>query len=191
MSTIRFFRNLPLLETTRLRLRPLARADAADVFAYAADAQVAATTTWQPHRTLAQSRQFIDRVLQRYEHGRPAAWAVVLKATGSVIGTCGFTAVDTGNRRGEIGYALGRDYWGRGLMTEAVRAILPVGFQKLKLECIAAVCLSDNIASARVLEKAGLTYQGTLRDAILHKGTYRDLQQYSISRSDFLADAAK
>lgn len=189
MSTIRFFRNLPTLETDRLCLRKLTRQDTADVFAYAADAQVAGPTTWQPHRTLAQSGQFIERVLQRYDHGRPAAWAVVLKSAQRVIGTCGFTAVDTGDGRGELGYALGRAYWGQGLMTEAVTAVLPVGFYVLNLERIEATCLSDNIASARVLEKAGMVYEGTLRHAILHKGAYRDLRLYAIIRSDFAAHA--
>lgn len=189
MSISHFFRNLPTLETDRLWLRKLTRADAADVFAYAADGEVATTTTWQPHRTLAQSRQFIERVLQRYEHGRPAAWAVVLKSAQRVIGTCGFTALDTDNNRGEIGYALGRAYWGQGLMTEAVTAVLPVGFHVLNLERIEATCLRDNIASARVLEKAGMAYEGTLRHAILLKGAYHDLCLHAIIRSDLAARA--
>lgn len=180
------FGNLPVLETERLRLRKLTRADIPDVFAYASDAEVSAQTTWNPHQTQEQSRQFVERVLRVYQYGEVGPWGVEHKGDGRIIGTCGFNDLDTYHRRAEIGYALARPYWNLGLTTEAVTAVLRFGFGRLLLNRIQAMCLTANIGSARVMEKAGMRYEGLLRSYAYIKGDYRDLKLYAILREDWL-----
>src|SRR5688572_23694233 len=114
---------IPTLETERLLLRPLTRDDAADIFAYAADPEVARTTTWLPHTTLDDAHEFIAWALHRYDMGTAEPFGIVLRESGRVIGTCGLSPT-WAHQRGEIGYALARAYWGQGLTTEAVRAVI-------------------------------------------------------------------
>lgn len=175
---------IPTLETERLVLRPLTRGDAADVFAYASDPEVARTTTWHPHRSIDDAREFIAWALHRYDLGHPEPFGIVLRATGRVIGTCGLTPT-WAHRRGEIGYALARRYWGQGIMTEAVRAVIRHGFTTMDLNRIEARCMVDNVASERVMQKAGMTLEGTLREREICKGQTISLRLYAILRREW------
>jgi ribosomal-protein-alanine N-acetyltransferase len=174
----------PELETARLVLRRLTPDDAADIFAYASDPDVAALTTWEAHRTLDDTHAFLERVAGWYADGFGGPWGVILKESGRVIGTCGMAIVPE-HRRAELGYALARACWGQGLMTEAVVAVIDYGFATLSLNRIEARCLPENLASARVLEKAGLTYEGTLREQYLTKDRFIDLRMYAILRREW------
>jgi len=86
--------------------------------------------------------------------------------------------------RASLGYAIAREYWGRGLTTEAVRAAIAFGFDHLSLNRIEARCIAENTASERVMRKAGMSYEGTLRDYVFRKGAYRDYKVYSTLRRE-------
>ena len=92
--------------------------------------------------------------------------------------------------RGEIGYALARKYWGQGLMTEAVRAMLDYGFNTLHLNRIEARCDVENAGSWRVMEKVGMKFEGVLRQNIMLHGRARDARMYAILREDWAAAGA-
>lgn len=177
---------LPLLETERLILRQLVPEDASEVFAYASDHEVASWTTWEAHRTLDDSRDYLERVMTWYADGFGGPWGLELKSTGQLIGTCGM-ALTPQHARAELGYAVGRAWWGQGLMTEAVVEAIRYGFEELRLNRIEARCIPTNIGSARVMEKAGMTYEGTIREQIFVKGSFDDLRLYSILRREWLA----
>lgn len=145
----------PDLQTERLLLRRLTREDAADIFAYASDPEVARLTTWEAHRTLDDSLQYLERVRTWYDEGFGGPWGLVLKDTGTLVGTCGLAVVPE-HYRAELGYAIARSCWGQGLMTEAALAAIHFGFVSLGLNRIEARCRLDNIASARVMEKCGM-----------------------------------
>lgn len=178
------FKTLPNLDTPRLLLRQLRGSDINDVFAYASDPLVAEHTTWRAHKARSDSERFVQSILNLYRTQQVAPWAVVHKADQKVIGTCGFGSWQIYHARAEIGYALARPYWGQGLTTEAVTAVINFGFRKMELNRIYAFCLPENIASARVLQKAGMAYEGLLRQYALIKGAHRDLELYAILRSD-------
>ncbi len=167
------------LETDRLLLRKMSMADAADVFAYASDPEVSKYTSWSTHQAIADSQQFLESVIAKYEAGQPMDWGIEHKGDRKLIGTCGFASWDCTHARAEIGYVLSRQYWGQGYMTEAVKAVISFGFHVMMLNRIQATCMVDNLASARVMQKAGMNYEGTLREYAFFKDRYCDLKFYA------------
>jgi [ribosomal protein S5]-alanine N-acetyltransferase len=180
-----FFAMLPPLQTPRLQLRALRLDDAADQWAYARDPAVAHPGMWAPLPTLEENIEDLAATLARYAAGQPAEWGVQHRAAGRLIGRCGFVRYRAEHRNAEIGYALARPYWGQGLMSEALGAVLACGFDVLALHRVEATCLADNAGSIRVLEKAGFRWEGTAREAYLHRGTYRDLRRYALLQQDW------
>src|SRR5438093_12140577 len=124
--------DIPRIETPRLVLRKLTPEDAAEMFAYASDPEVAATTTWEAHQSMGDSQVFLRQVQYWYDSGAPGPWGIVLKSAGRLIGTIGLT-VTRHHFRAELGYAVGRPWWGQGLTTEAARAVIHYGFDELGL----------------------------------------------------------
>lgn len=179
------FYSLPTLETARLLLRPLASEDCRDVYAYASDPAVARYVTWDAHRSLADAEAFVETVIKDYQQGEAAPWGLVCKADGRLVGTGGVMDWQPQYGRIELAYALARPYWGQGLMTEAVRAILEFGFKVLGVNRIQAYCMVENEGSARVMEKCGMIREGYLRQYTRIKGIYRDLFLYAILRADW------
>lgn len=177
-------KDLPTLETDRLILRKMTPEDARAVFAYASDPEVTRYVIWETHRSIEDSRAFLDFAAGKYESGGEPDWGIVYKGDHRFIGTCGIVSWKPYHARAELGYALSRDYWGRGLMAEAVRAMISFGFDRMNLNRIEARCIAENAASARVLEKAGMLYEGTLRKRELIKGEHRDIKVYSVLRSE-------
>ena len=177
-------KNLPTLQTDRLILRKTTPGDAEAVFAYASDPEVTRYVIWETHRSIEDSRAFLDLATSKYESGGEPDWGIVYKGDHRFVGTCGIVSWEPHHARAELGYALSRDYWGRGLMAEAVCAMISFGFNKMNLNRIEARCIAENVASARVMEKAGMIYEGTLRQRELIKGEHRDIKVYSVLRDE-------
>jgi RimJ/RimL family protein N-acetyltransferase len=178
-------KHLPSLETERLILRKMTPNDVETIFAYASDQEVSRYTIWDMHRSVEDSRAFLEHVLGNYERGEGSAdWGIVYKGDGRLVGTC---AIQLGadNACAELGYVIHREYWGRGLVPEAVRAMIAFGFERMGLNRIEARCIVENTASSRVMEKAGMTYEGTLRQREFIKGAYQDMKLYAILKSEF------
>jgi [ribosomal protein S5]-alanine N-acetyltransferase len=179
------FSDLPTLETDRTILRKLRSEDEQDIFQYGSDDDVSRYTAWPTHRTMEDTRSYLTKVLQKYNHHAVAPWGIVDKETGKIIGTSGFMAWNVHHAKAELGYALSKDYWNLGYMTEVIRTIISFGFDRMKLVRIEASCLPLNIGSARVMEKVGMTYEGLIRQTILVKGKHEDLKLYSIVLDDY------
>lgn len=180
----RIFRELPTLGTPRLTLRRMLPEDAEPMHAYGSDPEVARHMLWEPHESLRDSENFLRFVRERYARGDPAGWGLEGRETGRFIGTCGIQAWRPEHSRAELGYVLAREYWGRGLMTEAVAAVVGFGFDKIGFNRLEARCLDGNAASARVLEKAGMTHEGTSRSSHFSGGRFLDLYHYAMLRDD-------
>lgn len=179
------FSRLPQIESSRLLLRPVRIEDAEDMFVYASDPLVTRHTTWEPHGSVHVTRAFLKSILEGYAAGDVRNWAVVHRDDKRMIGSAGFLFWDQVARRAEIGYAMSRDYWGSGLMTEAVTEIVRFGFERMDLNRIEARCDSENTASARVLQKCGMQHEGTLREQFVRHGELRDMQLYAILRREW------
>src|SRR5260370_12958949 len=122
------FSQLPQVTTDRLVLRRMRASDVDDIYAYACDTDVARYTSWAPHTSLDETRQFVRRVLDAYLEKRVASWGLELKAERKLIGTGGYGSWDIQNSTAEIGYVIGKPYWGPGLTTQAAPAVVDFGF---------------------------------------------------------------
>lgn len=179
------FLYLTSIETDRLLLRRLALSDAPAIYEYGRDPRVAQYVLWDPYKSVGEARGFIRYMLRKYRSGEPSSWGIVLKETGRVIGTIGFMWIQRENASAEVGYSLARAYWNRGLMTEALRAVIDYGFRSLRLNRIEAQHEIENPASGAVMRKCGMRCEGTLRQRLLNKGRFVDVALYAILRCDF------
>jgi ribosomal-protein-alanine N-acetyltransferase len=177
------FADLPTLETERLVLRKITEADVDDVFEYASDPLVAENTSWSAHRSREESAAQVARWLERYRNGQVGPWGVEHREDHKLVGTCGYVMWE--GHRAEVGYALSRRYWTRGYMTEALREVVRFGFEQMGLNRIQATCLVRNVASYRVMEKAGMAFEGVLREYAFAKGRFEDLKMYSVIRKEW------
>jgi RimJ/RimL family protein N-acetyltransferase len=150
-----------IFETERLIARQYEPDDVDATFAIYSDPDV---WRWlgggEPYKDLEQSRAAVQRQMDRYAAETAlGSWAVVVRETGEMIGTVLLLPLEGGPEI-EVGYHFGRFAWGQGYATEAVRATIRYGFSSLEVDQLSAVVFPENVASQRVLEKAGMTYRG-------------------------------
>lgn len=181
----RIFRDPPEIETPRLILRRMRKTDSADMYEYARDPAVSEYLLWQPHESEAYTRRYLNYLQTRYRAGDFHDWAVVWRDADKMIGTCGFTSFRLDANSAEIGYVLNRSYWGMGVASEAVRAVLRFGFLELRLHRIEAHYMIGNNRSRRVMEKVGMTYEGTQRDSLFVKGRYVSVGVCAVLENEF------
>ena len=179
------FSRLPVLNTPRLILRPVSLRDAQDIYDYSRDPEVARHVLWDAHRSVADSRAYIRFIQRQYRDGTPSSYAIVLRETNRVVGTIGFMAYSEENATVEVGYSLARSLWNRGLMTEALDALLALSFDTMRLHRVEAQYEVANPASGHVMRKCGMRHEGTLRGRIFNKGHFSDVELYAILREDW------
>jgi ribosomal-protein-alanine N-acetyltransferase len=149
------------VQTPRLLLRRMNLDDASAIFeTYARDPEVTRFLTWHPHRSLDDTRAFLEHAESGWAESREFAWAIVPRADGTLVGGIGLRVE---GHRGEFGYTLARKAWGRGYATEAARALVEIALASPRIHRVWAYVDLANVASARVLEKAGLAREGCLR----------------------------
>ena len=188
---LRLFRRIPTLECRRLILRKMDKSDAADMFEYASNPAVTKYLTWDVHPNVRFSANYLAYIQSRYRAGEFFDWAIELKENGKMIGTCGFTRFNFPSYSAEVGYVLNPAYWGCALAPEALSRVMRFGFEYLGLNRIEAKCMSGNVQSRRVMEKVGMTYEGTSRESMFIKGRFVSVETCAILRSDHLAALEK
>lgn len=180
------FSNLPVLTTPRLTLRPMSMRDAADIYAYSRDPEVARHVLWDAHKSLADSKAYLRYIVKQYRDGMPSSYGMVLNATGRLVGTIGFMWYNQENNSTEVGYSLARSQWGQGLMTEALSAVIDMAFRELGVHRVEAQHETDNPASGRVMLKCGMRHEGQLRGRVFNKGRFVDVELYAVLREDWV-----
>lgn len=181
-----------IIETQRLRLRPWRMEDLEDFYNYCKNPDVGPWAGWKPHANMDESREILSRWVGSQENVRIA---LEDKASGKVIGSIGIE--EDGHRSGvpdckSLGYVLSKDYWGQGLMTEAVTAAIDYAFQVMKLRLLTITHYPQNQRSKRVIEKSGFVYEGTLRTSTtIYNGEERDLCCYSLRAWEYWCMRAK
>lgn len=173
------------LATPRLLLRPLADADAPHLMRLAGSYEVAKNTLNIPYPYgEADAQAWLGLARQHREQGTAYQFALELRATSEFVGGIGLLPEPRHNRA-EVGYWLGQPYWGRGLATEALEAVLRFGFEQLGLNKVFATHHAGNLASGRVMEKNGLVLEGRLPQHVRRDGQYLDLWQYGLLRQHY------
>jgi RimJ/RimL family protein N-acetyltransferase len=177
-----------LLGGARVSLREHVPDDLAAVLGYSADETVARYVPWEPNTDQA-ARAFLDGAIAAAEQTPRISYelAIVERATGLLIGAARIGIESLLHKRADIGYVLRRDRWGEGLATETARLLLGFGFDQLGMHRIWATSHPENVASARVLEKIGMSYEGRIRDHLFVKGAWRDSLAYAILEPEWRA----
>ena len=176
------------LTTDRLLLREFAGDDWPAVLAYQSDPLYLRYYSWT-QRTAKDVQAFVRRFIdwQGEEPRKNFQFAVILRAKGRLIGSCGIRIGQGNGRKADLGYEIAPRYWGQGYATEAARAVVAFGFGDLRLHRIWASCLAENVASARVLEKLGMRREATLRENQWMKGRWWDTLVYGILEHEWAA----
>lgn len=174
------------LETERLILREFKATDWKAVHEYASDPEVVKFMEWGPNSTR-ETQAFIDMAVekQREKPRRTFEFAVTLKSDGALIGAAGMRLNPSTDEVADIGYCYNKKYWRQGYSSEACARLIRMGFVDLSLHRIWATCDADNLGSAAVLRKCGMTQEGHLRSERSIKGHWRDTLLFAILRDEW------
>jgi ribosomal-protein-alanine N-acetyltransferase len=177
------------IRTPRLVLRDFVAGDWPAVHRYASDPLVTRYMTFPPNATEAVTREVVEGMIaQQAEEPRSHyELGMMLAATGELVGTAGIRWESPNNREASMGYILRRDCWGKGYTTEAAQALLRLGFELMGAHRVFATCDIENLASARVLEKIGMTLEGTHRQDVWSPANiaWRDSHYYAILEDEW------
>lgn len=165
------------LTTGRVLLRAFVRTDAEALFACCRNPELGNNAGWKPHESLDESRRILEEVFL----GKETLWAVCDSVSGQLVGSIGLIPDPKRDNPNVLmlGYWLDQAYWGRGVMTDASRAVLEFGFKELGLAVITVTCYPQNIRSKRLIERLGFRFEGVLHAAVRdHRGETYDLLSY-------------
>jgi ribosomal-protein-alanine N-acetyltransferase len=186
MSVDAVFTEFPLLTTNRLFLRQLQPSDAEALFAIKSNVEVTKHYGQEPHKSIDDSLGWIQRLHESYAQRQDIAWCMTLAGEDRLIGVITLWNLDPGYHCGELGYELHPAYEKRGIMTEAVTAVLTFGFTDLGLHRVEATPFADNPASKNLLLKLGFTYEGTLRQRHFFRDHYKDQLYFGLLKDEWL-----
>ena len=183
----------PVLQTERCILRGADMADADAMFRIFSDAEAMRYFGSPP---ITERSQAVERVQRRIEHfaaQQGIRWSIMWRETNDYLGSCGYWRIDSRHHRAELGYELDPAWWGRGIMTEVLNAIIAYGFKTMQLHSIEAQIHPDNQASRRVLEKNGFVQEGYFRESYYddYEHTFTDNAIFSLLRRDWQAAKVK
>lgn len=177
--------SLPTIETDRLIIRKFVETDIDDFYEYASDNEVTRYLSWDTYKNKDIAKEYITSIIEKYNRYELAPWGIELKENSKLIGSIDFVQYDYKNFSAEIGYVLNKNYWNKGIMTEALRAIIKFGFEKMDLVRIEMKHNVKNIGSERVIQKNALKYEGTLRKKEFLKKEFVDVKYYSILKEEY------
>jgi len=176
------------IETERLILRKFEYTDDENMLKYwISDPEIQSMYSEPVYTTKQEVKELLDKYIGAYEKSDYYRWAVISKETGECIGQIAYFLVDSNNHFAEIEYCIGSSFQRKGLATEATKAIIQYGFDKMNLNKIQICHKSINIPSRKVIEKCGFVYEGALRDFFYMDGQYVDRLYYSILKEEFMS----
>lgn len=176
------------LTTPRLLLRRYRVQDAADMYRnWASDAEVTRYLPWPPHKSSAVTQRLLQDWCARYDDPDYFHWVIQHKASGHPIGDIAVCALNIAAESASVGYCLGRPWWGQGLMTEALDAVLDFLFEDVGLACVSAGHDVRNAASGRVMQKCGLRYRCTLPAGHPDSNSEEEEIWYAITQKEYAA----
>jgi ribosomal-protein-alanine N-acetyltransferase len=181
------FTAFPILETERLMLREIIPGDADALFRIRGDYEVTKYNIGAAYYSVDQANDLIAGMAQAYREEKEIRWGITLKdqPTNGVVGMIGYNYWIRRDARASVGYDLARAFWGQGIMTEALDAVVAFGFRRMGLNRIEADADARNPASARVLKKAGFRQEGLQQEQFYEDSSYNDLVLFALLRKDY------
>ena len=164
MTLDSIFQSFPQLETNNLILRRIQETDSGAIFRILSDDEVTRYYDDETFTEISQAASQIEAWENGFVNKRCIRWGIVRKGEREIIGSCGYYGFHTWHMRASIGYELVRSSWRQGIMTEALEAIIDLGFREMNLNRIDAVVMPENSASIKLLEKLGFRNEGLLRE---------------------------
>ena len=174
------------IETEKLILRCFEYSDDDAMLKYwIADEKIQSLYSEPVYTTKEEVKKLLDKYISSYKNSDYYRWAIIDKVTEECVGQIAYFLVDSKNHFAEIEYCIGTAFQRKGLATEATRAIIKYGFEKINLHKVQICTKTINKPSQRVIEKCGFTYEGTLRDYFFMDNKYVGRLFYSILRGEF------
>ena len=175
----------PTLHTDRLTLRPFTLDDVAQLRPLVGEKEIAANTMTIPHPYPdGEAERWIGTHQPKFDEGKAAVFAVTLRDSDVLVGAIGLS-IKREHSHAEMGYWIGKPYWNKGYATESTQALLRYGFETLDLNRIFGHHMTKNPPSGRVMQKIGMTYEGTLPQHIRKGDGFEDLAIYGITRNQY------
>lgn len=174
------------VNTDRLLLRRFLTSDADSVYRnWASDPDVQINYGEPVYETPESVLELLKKYIGKYDEPYFYRWAVIEKSSGECIGQIAYFLVDPANEFAEIEYCIGASYQGNGYATEACKEVIRYGFDQIGLHKVQICCRTTNLRSKNVIEKCGLTYEGTLRDYFkMNETEYEGRMYYSILKDE-------
>ncbi|MDN4491947.1 GNAT family N-acetyltransferase [Ureibacillus aquaedulcis] len=181
----------PVLETERLTLREINKSDASSIFKYLSDPEVMKYYGLEPFESLQDALDEISWYQTIFNEQTGIRWGISLKGTDKIIGSCGFLNTVSNHYRTDIGFELSKDFWGQGIGSEAIIAIIQYAFENTNIQRIQALVEPLNIASQKMVEKAGFLQEGLLRKYEYTCAKFDDLYMYGLLKEDYGKNRSK
>lgn len=180
------FSTFPILTTPSLTLRQMTPEDAADLFAFASDPEVQKYDSDPPMQELAEAVSRIIQTREWFETKQAIPWGIALNSENRVIGSIAFMFWDSRKYVADLGYTVARPYWRQGIATEAVRALMDFGFERMHLHRINVDTRMDNLASVALMRKLGFVHEGVRRECIRNDdGTYQSWGMFGMLEHEY------
>jgi len=186
-----YFKEFLELETERLIIRKLDLSYAQAMQALRSQDKVVAYLDSDPHSTVEHSKNFIKKNLEMYASKKGIFWALIDKSTERFIGDFAFWNIDTKNHRSEIGYTLSPEYWGKGIMKEAMFTLFNFGFKDLNLHSFEANINPENKNSRGILLRVGFKKEAYFEENYFYNGDFLDSEIYSLLQRNFINATTK
>ena len=173
------------IDTERLLIRVVAPCDLPALLEINSKDEITRYVPYKTWVTTADSVAWLERMEKLQAAGGVVQMVIVERQSQQVIGACLLFAYDEASSRAEIGYVLGRPYWGQGLMIEAIDAVVKFGFEQLGLRRLEATVDPRNAASLKLIERLGFSNEGTRRQRVLMKGMLVDQRLYGLLQDEW------
>lgn len=181
-------RSLPkikTLESDRLILRKITLGDAQELFDYAKNPDITKYVFWDAHKTIKESKEFIQQTLKEYKKYNRLMWAVELKEQKGIIGTCGFMLYYPTSKTLEVGYAFNPKFGHHGYAREALNTIIDYSFTNMDIVRIEGICVVENLASAKVMESCHMQFEGIMHDSFVKHDQPYNCKMFAITKRNW------
>jgi ribosomal-protein-alanine N-acetyltransferase len=177
---------VPQLETDRLILREMTHDDKDALFLSFSDKDVTKYFSMNPFTSVEEAGKIVERAQTLFEQEKGIQWGIVMKGDTTLVGTCGYESWIKQSFRGELGYDLRQSHWGKGIMSEALQAVIAYGFKPMGLNRIEVTTRSDNMRSIKMLCRLGFCKEGRFREYTYWDGEFHDELFFSLLKKEWI-----